>query len=710
MVDKIDNQAVCGHLKATLHEVVPNDDLQVWIGKLNSLDPSTFVLVAKDLATVFTYAFQGRYDIDPQEIPRLGVKGTTKRIDRSGSPVDGNLYRDPIINKLLDLPFNQKTDKIYAALTNLKSAAVIFDLSRTEKDEAYSSIAHSTYIDPDLVHEWTSFVDGFTDYFFAVMQPSAVLESNPIWMNPSSDTTTCYINSRGELRSAKKGDYRTISGLNNLRQPDINRIARAYPDEFAHAVILGFPVIGAEFELPEPFSKSTPIGRVALAPKRAQKPRIVFIPLSYLDCMSRPLFHKLENLYSWNIQGVKSHDESRLFVQRLLANNPDLEEIWSFDQSSFTDNFDYYRIQRPILLALKRHNYINDYDLAVVDTINGGVWDATTLRRDYVRFGTGTGMGTPPSFVLASIGNGYLYAYAYYKVHGIYPDPRPDRPCQAIIVGDDSAIRGRAVAQEYLKLCEQIGLKVNTTKSMHSHHVAEFCGKMITKEGIYDKKKLIDMTSYAGVADNADYYQASMDEYLESFPEFRPLVRQLERIPRPFGLAEPLDLRNHIPIESMTHEQQVTLLQQQISSLNALQKEGKIPSLKEWKERRKRVDSLPRPSYELNVDTDEPKCDAIKDESQLTKSLIRDAIDIYQHADLHSVDELHHTADTIDRVYRLVCDLRGGTVEPTRATDHVSLTRRRDQDLADALTNIVKTVTDLQDSFDYEKGGDHYYE
>jgi hypothetical protein len=708
MIEQLDRSAVCGHCKAKLSEKVPDPMLQRWIGRLNSLGPDSFEQVAKDLATVFTNAFQGNFIIPQEEIPHLRVKGTTQRFDRDGNPVEGNLYKEEVLNIVLSLPFSEETDDIFASLTNLKSACVIKTLSRSEKDKAYSSIAHKTFIDAEFLLEWQEFVEDYTDYLIVQLDPylSVVDEYTPLWMAPSADKSTSYINKDGKLCSAKKGDLRSMA-MYNLKHPDVNRIAKEYPDEFASATLLGFPVIGAKFDLPEPFQGPLPVGRVALSPKRAQKPRIVFIPLAVLDSMSRPAFQKITQLYVWNVQGVESHDDSRRFVQKLLIDNPAQEEIWSFDQSAFTDNFDYNQIQRPILLALKNHRIINDYDLAVIDTINNGDWDADILRPNkYVKFGCGTGMGTPPSFPLASVGNGYLYAYAYTKAHGKFPDPRPNVPSEGIVVGDDLCIRGSATAQEYLKLCDKIGLQVNTSKSMHSKHVAEFCGKLISANGIFDKRKLIDVQTYAGLADMMDYYQMSMDMYLESFPNLVPLAEQIRKIPRPFGVAEPIDLVEHAPVEELTTAQQVTLLNEQASKLIALQRDGQIPSPREWTEMVERKRNLPHPEYELDVSTPKDTSDVPREPDGFTKAVIENAVSIYRHASVRSLDELQQAAATIDRMYRIISEHTGGELRLQHTREHVTLTRKRDEtELADALYNIVTNVSRIETPISNEKGG-----
>jgi hypothetical protein len=713
MIETIDRRATCGHLKALLSDVILNDELQAWIGWLNNLDPETFNSVAKDLGHVMTNAFQGKFDIPPEEVPHLAAyKSKTKRKDRNGNPIPGTYYKSKVLNTILDLDLSDPHNEfIIAGLSNLKSACVIKSLSRTEKDAAYSSITHTTDIDPVFISLWNEFVEGFTPYLIDRLKPVPKEEYMPLYQAPASDKHTCYIDSQGRLKKAQKGDLRTMSP-SVFKHPIVNRIAKTYPDEFASAVLIGYPVIGADFQLPTPFDFDIPVGYITIAPKRAQKARIVFIPHAILDSMSRPAFYKITSLYSWNVQGVESHDDSRLAVQQMLKNIADIPdaEIWSFDQSAFTDNFDYNRIQRPIVLALRNQGLLSDYDVEVIDNLNNGSWDATYLRPNKViRFGTGTGMGTPPSFPLASIGNGYLYAFAYTQVYGEFPDPLSKTPL-AQVVGDDICIADTAVALKYSEICEQIGLKINKSKTMCSHDAAEFCGKMISIREIYDKHKLIDITTYPGMVETMDYYRTSMDEYLESFPMFEPLVRQLEKIPRPFGTGQEIDLRYHGPIDQMTVPEQLTLVNQQISKMSNFINQERVPDVKEFRELEKRLDNLPPIDFELDVSTPKEVVTQHDLPSPYDKAVVANALDIYRNAKAADWKDLLQAAEIINTIYCGLHDrhpraLQEGKLE----TDLPSLTRKQNRGNQGNLYEILLIETNVSPNINGKEDDSYEY-
>lgn len=598
MIESIDHAAVCGHLKAVLSEIVDNESLSKFIGKINNLNPNLFEQYAKDLSYVFTQALRGQYDIDQEAVPHLRIKNVVTRTNRDGLTVRRNVYGDKVVNAILDMPDSDRRDSILVALTNLKSACVIKTLSRSEKDDAYSSIAHTTYIDAEFVREWYDFCRDFTPYLLNGLRISdnIVDHHDPLWMMPTSDTSSAYVDDRGNLHRTNKGNNALLS-LSNLKHPAINRIARSYPDQFASCVLTGFNVTGAKFELPDPFDRDIPVGRVALAPKRAQKMRVVFVPLGILDVMSRPLFHKLEQFYTWNIQGVKSHDKAREVVRNIIANNDPQNEMWSFDQSSFTDNFSYTEIQRPILEILVSLNYISQYDLEVADTLNYGAWDSSTLRpNSLVKFGTGTGMGTPPSFPLASIANGYIYAYSHFKVYGEYPNLNSPPQCQ--IVGDDAFIADYKVGRIYAETCNKMGLKINKSKSIVSNHVGEFCGKIITPKQVYDKHKLIDTPNFSSFAELAKYYGENFYLYLQDEEDLLRLYDKLQEIPEPYGLREPVDPYN-ADIGSMDAYQLYALILAQTSLCSNLAKRD--IDIREWQELFRRKRMLPECSYDMDI-------------------------------------------------------------------------------------------------------------
>lgn len=648
MIQMIDHTAVCGHLKATLSEIVDNDSLCKFIGKLNNLNPDLYEQYAKDLAYVFTQALQDRYDVDQEAIPHLRIRNVVMRTNCFGQTIRRNVYGDKVVNAILDMPNSDRRDSIMVALTNLKSACVIKTLSRAEKDDAYSSIAHTTYIDAEFVQEWHDFCRDFTPYLLDKLRISdnIVDHHDPLWMMSTAATSSAYVDDDGILHKTNKGNYNLLKS-SNLRHPVVNRIARRHPDQFVSCVLTGFNVTGAKISLPDPFDHDIPVGRVALAPKRAQKMRVVFVPLGILDVMSRPLFHKLEQFYTWNIQGVKSHDKAREVVRELIANNDPQNEMWSFDQSSFTDNFSYAKIQRPILTELQSLGYISKYDLEVADALNYGAWDSSTLRpNSIVRFGTGTGMGTPPSFPLASIANGYIYAYSYSKVYGEYPNPTNPPQCQ--IVGDDAFIADYSVGRIYAETCNKMGLKINKSKSIVSNHTGEFCGKIITPNAVYDKHKLIDTPNYSSFVELAKYYGPDFPLYLQEEEDMLKLFDRFQDIPEPYGLREPIDPYN-ADIGSMDAYQLRALILAQASLCSNLVK--RPIDRREWQELIRRKRMLPDFSYEMDISS---ISDTKQEPTLLVRLLAEEAQSYSDLCSSASFAELREAAERVNTIFTAI--------------------------------------------------------
>jgi hypothetical protein len=138
MVEKIDNQTVCAHAKAHLSGLLPDEEIQRMVGYLNSLEPQHYYDVCKDIATVMTNAMLGKFNLDRSSIPSLAVTNhVAKRKNLKGEEVPGNTYKLGWLNSILSLEPSADTLKVWSGLTNLKSAAVIKQLSRSEKDAAY---------------------------------------------------------------------------------------------------------------------------------------------------------------------------------------------------------------------------------------------------------------------------------------------------------------------------------------------------------------------------------------------------------------------------------------------------------------------------------------------------------------------------------------------------------------------------------------------
>jgi hypothetical protein len=544
-MDAKSSEALCGHLEALLVGEIPFTEIQALVGILSKMQDVTYKEAADEISIVFTSALIGQFNIDPMATPHLSNTVQVDRKDGLTKSVYGGPFR--ILNAILELePTSPKTQMIWAGMTNLKSVVLREDtrLSRQDKVKNYQSIVHSTEIDQQVVDGFVAFVKVYVPYLTEGMViPDK--EYQPVWSIASSDKKhMVYIGPNGQCESISRSNDKLFDMTNAIRVPSIQRLALEDPSEFLSRTLYG-EAVEAEWDVdtfPVPFENETPTGKVGISPKNGMKPRVVVIMSPIMGSLSFPIGRVLKSINTQTtIQWVDDQDGAREDIQRIVSRNikkANPDQIKSFDQSSFTDNFSYEKIQRPVLEVLKEIGIVTDYDIHIMDTVCTGLYDLSVLRKGYsARYGTGTPMGSYPSFPLASMCNGLLAAWAYTRVHGHFPTKTEH---YAWIVGDDCVIRNSLVAEEYERICNDIGLKVNTSKSISSQRCVEFCSTFITPQGIFKKKKLPEFTDLGALVEAISYY--GPEQFVAGFPRFRTITAEIEAVPKPFGLGPEVDL------------------------------------------------------------------------------------------------------------------------------------------------------------------------
>jgi len=550
MVSSLDTSAVCGHLRASLEGYLDDNAIQKAVGQLVNQSPTDYVTTATEISAVFHNLMQGDLSIDPASIPHLIRQRDTDKDGSTKGYVEPEDFKDKWIRDLVQLPRSDDTLRLWASLTNLKSAAVIESLSRTELKAQRDVISHVCDPNLDLVQDYQDFVRQYTPFLVKKLCISGDREYDILRSISKSGKASRHVKD-GKLVPTKRGSAEFADLQSSLQHPVVYSMFEDYPLDSWSAAVYGVDLEEGEFSLPPKPQGTLPVGAAAVVPKDAQKPRVVWILEGALDSLSRPMFHKLEEFESrWTLQGVMDQDKSRHIVQQeLIANGkkPCPEEFCSYDQSSFTDLFSYKYIQRPFVENLVELNILREFDLALLDRINYGEWDASALglKHETIKFGTGTGMGTPPSFPLASLSNGLMVAYCYYKETGRFLNPCTSRPIGQV-VGDDCTIFNRAIGRRYEEFCTEIGLKINNDKSFTNTSIVEFCGKYITPTQILDKKKLKYTSSLSNLNDQIDYYDDRVDTFYTAYPELEEagiheIIARLRLLPRPYGVGVELD-------------------------------------------------------------------------------------------------------------------------------------------------------------------------
>jgi hypothetical protein len=164
---------------------------------------------------------------------------------------------------------------------------------------------------------------------------------------------------------------------------------------------------------------------------------------------------------------------------------------------------------------------------------------------EITHYGVGTPMGTYPSFPLASMTNGAIFAVAFFDVHGWPNDEYKLRsqlyhlPCR--VIGDDIVSWDHEVFIRYSDYMNAIGCCIVPEKCQSSTVLAEMCSKWITPLGVFEQKR-VDKTATASdlssLAHNYDYYGEDFLQYVSALRQAQ--LHALKQVPFPYGLAPPL--------------------------------------------------------------------------------------------------------------------------------------------------------------------------
>lgn len=305
---------------------------------------------------------------------------------------------------------------------------------------------------------------------------------------------TYYLDDKGELRSGSlpHSDVRSLSPVllisnkdTPLADPEIMYDVSACMQIYQQWVgdPFGMPILFNQrlgrYKLPVA-SLDLPVGKLSVLNKDGwAKRRIIAMPCLDLQTQLDPLKRSLNfMLMHFEASGVHDQDRAREDIVSWLRND---DMCFAYDQSSFTDRFP-YKLQRQLLLELRARNLgVTNADIKMMDFAVSGKWAVPALGKDYhVSYAVGQPMGLNPSFALASLSHLMVAHSSYCLSHGQSKGWQD----HIRIVGDDIVIRGRKTAKMYDDLMTKLGVTINYSKSMVSKDVSNFCGRILTKQGI----------------------------------------------------------------------------------------------------------------------------------------------------------------------------------------------------------------------------------
>lgn len=215
-----------------------------------------------------------------------------------------------------------------------------------------------------------------------------------------------------------------------------------------------------------------PAGKVAYIQEGGCKLRSVANPLMAIQALGNPLKRKLEEITrSISQVGTFNQSMSHDTIVRWLCQG---REVASYDLTAFTDRFP-FAIQEAVLLYLLQKGLITRFDHDVMKLVVEKSWTLPDSPSQ-VKWEVGQPLGFNPSFHLATLTHCALL--------------RGMGCVDFCVVGDDIAIGDRTWAKRYEEMIQSLGVEIQYSKSIISDQFAEFCGKILTREGVNPSTKV----------------------------------------------------------------------------------------------------------------------------------------------------------------------------------------------------------------------------
>jgi len=239
-----------------------------------------------------------------------------------------------------------------------------------------------------------------------------------------------------------------------------------------------------------------PAGTIGFLQEGGCKLRTVANPFLCIQALGEPAKRRLESLCKLIPQiGTFDQDECHTQIVKWLSQG---KTVSSYDLTAFTDRFP-YEIQKEVLFYLVECGYILESDKDLFDLIVTKEWKLPGLQGS-IRWEVGQPLGFGPSFHLATLTHHLLLQGMGSTEH--------------LVVGDDIVINDLAIAERYEQLLLSLGVEISRSKSIVSNLFAEFCGKLLSPEGVNPSTKVKLVTHGDQLVRLVDYYGPSIHEFL----------------------------------------------------------------------------------------------------------------------------------------------------------------------------------------------------
>lgn len=446
---------LCKEISQYVRAVLANNDEQLHTGEYHHL------------------AFANDRLSDHPLIPRLRGKGLQ------------------LIDTLCSLKRTPVRDKCLTVFTKLHALALPLKVpdARSKIVDMNHNIMSPFEVNPEIIESFQNYIDSYN---------FGELYDEYEWMDHSNLHPLHYLSCENYGSTKKKPTLRqdghldvdtTIEDADSynlqyvLTHPALRQIYLDNKEEFM-TLVTGYPVTEVtndeEITNAQMAPVDSPIGREGVRLQEAEKVRALWMPLVIFTSLCAPAVTLMENLVKRSShQTIFLNDREALFnMQRTLFrnNHSSDDNIYSIDQTAFTDNFN-YKFQRCLLQRFANDGKIPVTTLKAFDLqVLGNYEPMKSLKiSGMIHFAKGTPMGADGGFMLATLTHEMMIRWIHKQLN--LP------PKKFWVQGDDAVLTGDDVFNLYDHLMTSLGCEVNKSKTMVSKTTIEYCGYIATDQG-----------------------------------------------------------------------------------------------------------------------------------------------------------------------------------------------------------------------------------
>nr|UJQ92584.1 MAG: putative RNA-dependent RNA polymerase [Mitoviridae sp.] len=434
--------------------------------------------------------------------------GFATRKNRRGDTI----FKDGLLHRLFSQPLTAGHLRLVEGFLRVYQVVHLDKISKKQKQKILENIeGPSTARSPEYITKFSHFVKQSLRSIPAKSLSDLQLQAEsakslPMLLNIETTKRSPYLDENGVWKTAPRSKVESSLWWDYAQKDELTRKFWAkYPDFFEERVtgnnmfIHGRPYRGGDNTTGMNFSA----GKIAVIQEGGCKARTIANPMLLFQALGEPMKIKLQWYIEKCYPEVCTFDHERGYssVVQWLEQG---KKVWCFDASAWTDRFPLL-LQEAVIDSLVERRILSDEDRAAFGLVMDKGWHWDEVERE-VKWSVGQPLGYGPSFHLATLTH-VAICDMICQIRGI--QGRDFR-----IVGDDVVIANEELAIDYQCAMNDLGVKINLSKSAVSDKLGEFLGKQITRWGVSPSIKVKLLREPAQLLSALGYYGQRALDYL----------------------------------------------------------------------------------------------------------------------------------------------------------------------------------------------------